>query len=315
MPALTDLPPLRVGTLGSEALLGGPFDRRRELAGRIAAAGIDHLFIPDHVSFHTGIGMDGLINAAILTTLLPETEVCVGVYLLALRHPVPVARQIASICESAPGRLVLGVGVGGEDRHEIEICGVDPARRGAHTDHALAALEGLLSGEATSHDCEFFRYTDARVVPAPQPRVPILVGGRADAALQRTARFADGWLGVWSSPRRFAAAIDEVAAHARRLGRPVPRAHGMQIWCGFDDHAEKARERLGKRMEAFYQVPFERFERYAPWGTPEAVAESLVPYLEAGCRRFNLMPVAAGEEAGIEAVAEVARRLRAADSG
>ncbi|MDZ7827707.1 MAG: hypothetical protein U5R48_18755 [Gammaproteobacteria bacterium] len=98
---MNDLPPLRVGTLGSEALLGGPFARRRELAGRIAAAGIDHLFIPDHVSFHTGIGMDGLINAAILTTLLPETEVCVGVYLLALRHPVPVARQIASICESA----------------------------------------------------------------------------------------------------------------------------------------------------------------------------------------------------------------------
>ena len=89
----------------------------------------------------------------------------------------------------------------------------------------------------------------------------------------------------------------------------------MQIWCGFDPDAEKARERLGTRMEAFYQVPFERFERYAPSGTPEAVAEALVPYLEAGCRRFNLMPVAASEEAGIEAVAEVARLLRAADPG
>jgi len=307
--------PLRIGTLGSDALLTGPFTARTALARRIETRGIDHVFIADHVSFHTGIGMDGLINAAILSTLLPDTEVCVGVYLLALRHPVPVARQIASLAESAPGRLVLGVGVGGEDRHEIEICGVDPARRGARTDHCLAALEGLLSGEPTDYRCDFFAYEAARIIPAPRPRVPILIGGRADAALARTARHGDGWLGVWTSPKRFGAAVTDIAERARALGRQPPEAHGMQIWCGFDEVRDRARERLARRMEHFYQVPFERFERYAPAGTPAAVAEALTPYLAAGCRRFNLMPVAASEEAGIDAVAEVARLLRQADRG
>ncbi len=66
---------------------------------------------------------------------------------MALRHPVPVARQIASLCEAAPGRLSFGVGIGGEDRHEIEICGVDPATRGRRTDESLEVLLPLLAGE------------------------------------------------------------------------------------------------------------------------------------------------------------------------
>ncbi len=307
---MNDLTPLMIGTLGSEALLSGPMARRQALAARIEAAGLDHVFIADHISFHTGIGMDGLIQAAILTTLLPATEVCIGVYLLALRHPVPVARQLSTLSESAPGRVVLGVGVGGEDRHEIEICGVDPGRRGARTDHCLAALEGLLSGEATDHDSDFFSFHAARIRPAPTPRIPILIGGRADAALARCARFGDGWLGVWTSAARFGAAVKDINARADALGRPAPNAHGMQIWCGFDSEPDQARQRLATRMEGFYKVPFESFERYSPYGRPADVAAALKPYLDAGCRRFNLMPVAASEEAGIEAVAEVASLLR-----
>lgn len=307
---MTDLPPLMIGTLGSEALLTGPMDRRVDLARRIETAGLDHVFIADHISFHTGVGMDGLIQAAILTTLLPATEVCIGVYLLALRHPVIVARQLSTLGESAPGRIVLGIGVGGEDRHEIEICGVDPARRGARTDQCLTALEGLLSGEPTDHSSEFFSFESARIRPPPSPRIPILIGGRADAALARCARFGDGWLGVWTSAPRFAQAIDDISSRAEALGRRPPRAHGMQIWCGLDADADAARKRLAARMEGFYKVPFERFERYAPFGRPRDVAAALQPYLEAGCRRFNLMPVAASEEAGIEAIAEVARLLR-----
>ncbi|TFG95215.1 MAG: LLM class flavin-dependent oxidoreductase, partial [Myxococcales bacterium] len=111
-------------------MLTGPHERRRELLARVAASGLDHVFVADHVSFHDGFGMDGLVQAATLLASEPALSVQVGVYLLALRHPVTVARQIATLCESAPGRLVLGVGVGGEDRHEIEICGVDPATRG-----------------------------------------------------------------------------------------------------------------------------------------------------------------------------------------
>jgi len=118
---------LLVGTVASPALLRAPHRERASLVARIVDAGLDHVFVADHVSFHVGMGMDGLINAATLTALDERLKVCVGVYLLALRHPVTVARQLATLAESAPGQLLLGVGVGGEDRNEIAMCGVDPA--------------------------------------------------------------------------------------------------------------------------------------------------------------------------------------------
>ena len=92
-----------------------------------ADAGLDHVFTADHVAFFDGRGMDGLMKVSWLAGLHPTIGVYVGVYLLALRHPVAVARQVATLAEQAPGRLTLGVGVGGEDRHEMEVVGVDPA--------------------------------------------------------------------------------------------------------------------------------------------------------------------------------------------
>jgi alkanesulfonate monooxygenase SsuD/methylene tetrahydromethanopterin reductase-like flavin-dependent oxidoreductase (luciferase family) len=312
---LTAPVPLRVGTVGADVLLDGASAERDALVARLDASGLDHLFIADHVSFHDGTGMDGLIDAAVLTTLAPRLTVCVGVYLLALRHPVPVARQLASLARSAPGRIVLGVGVGGEDRHEIEICGVDPRTRGRRTDAALRALRGLLTGAPHSQHDDFFDFDDAIIRPSPDPAIPMLVGGRADAALRRAGTLGDGWLGVWSSPRRFGEAVATVAEHAEAAGRAAAcRTHGMQIWVGLDDDGERARSRLARRMEGFYKVPFERFERYAPHGTPDAVADALGEWLDAGCRWFNLMPVAGSEAEGVAGVAEIARRLRERDA-
>jgi alkanesulfonate monooxygenase SsuD/methylene tetrahydromethanopterin reductase-like flavin-dependent oxidoreductase (luciferase family) len=292
-------------------MLTAPPERRRALLSRAVDAGCAHVFVADHVSFHVGLGMDGLVQAALIAGMEPRLRVVVGVYLLALRHPVPVARQIATLCETTPGGLVLGVGVGGEDRHEIEICGVDPRTRGRRTDECLTALRGLLSGETTSHAGEFFSFEDALIAPAPNPPVPIVIGGRSDAAVERAARYGDGWLGVWCSPRRFARVGEEIAEQASGFGRPVPVDHGLQVWLGVDADRDRARARLARGMEDMYRTPFERFERYSPYGTPAAIADFLAPYVEAGCRFFNLMPLAESAEAGIDAVAEIRERLYA----
>ena len=76
----------------------------------------------------------------------------VGVLLLALRHPMVAARQIATFAEYAPGRLTVGIGVGGEDRHEFEVCEVDPRTRGRQTDVALRLVRSLLDGETVDGD-------------------------------------------------------------------------------------------------------------------------------------------------------------------
>jgi alkanesulfonate monooxygenase SsuD/methylene tetrahydromethanopterin reductase-like flavin-dependent oxidoreductase (luciferase family) len=302
---------LRVGTLADAEMLTGPLDQRRERLARARALGLDHVFVADHISFYTGLGMDGLIQAATIAALEPELAIHIGVYLLALRHPLPVARQIASLCESAPGRLNLGVGVGGEDRHEIEICGVDPTTRGRRTNESLIALRGLLSGEATSHDCEFFSFDKALIRPAPDPAVPIVVGGRSDAAVRRAALLGDGWLGVWCSPRRFGQVVAQIEETSVERDRPPPSNwdHGLQVWVGIDADRDRGRARLAKAMEGMYHVPFERFERYSPYGPPEEIAEFLAPYVGAGCRHLNVMPIAGSAEAALEGVTEIRERL------
>jgi alkanesulfonate monooxygenase SsuD/methylene tetrahydromethanopterin reductase-like flavin-dependent oxidoreductase (luciferase family) len=287
-----------VGIHADEQMFTGPLPQRRALLERARRAGLDHVFVADHVSFHTGFGMDGLVRAATLAALEPELAVHIGVYLLALRHPVPVARQIATLCESAPGRLLLGVGVGGEDRHEIEICGVDPKTRGRRTDASLAALRELLRGEPASHSCEFFSFERAWIRPAPDPPVPIVVGGRSSAALRRAGRLGDGWLGVWCSPRRYAEARVEVEAEGS--GRSVTWRHGLQVWVGLDPDSAAARERLSRAMEDVYRIPS---------GAPERIADFLAGYAAAGARDFNVMAVAASCEAAIDGVAEIRERL------
>ncbi len=63
-----------------------------------------------------------------------------------------------------------------------------------------------------------------------------------------------------------------------------------------------------------YQIPFERFEKYSPFGSASEIADFLAPYVEAGCRHFNVMAVSENSESAIEGVAEIRERLLARDS-
>ncbi len=306
---------VRVGLFPPVAQLDLDAQTLRAMLAHVAREGVDHLCVGDHVSFFVGAGSDGLITATSLLAAQTELPVYVGLYLLPLRHPVPVARQLATIAQLAPGRLTLGVGIGGEDRHEIEVCGVDPRTRGRRTDECLYVLRGLADGTPVTFDGEFFALNDALIVPAPTPPIPLIVGGRSDAAVSRAARLGDGWLGIWVSPRRFANVCDQISQEAANAGRdPGGFEHALNVWCGFGRTREAARERLAARMQAFYQMPFEPFERYSPYGTPEHVAEFLAPYIEAGCSAFNVIPCAGDDDSAITAVGEL-RTLLAAGRG
>jgi alkanesulfonate monooxygenase SsuD/methylene tetrahydromethanopterin reductase-like flavin-dependent oxidoreductase (luciferase family) len=281
----------------------------RAFLAQVDAAGIDHVCCADHVSFITGLGFDGLLQATALAMLHPTLRVYCGLYLLPLRHPVLVARQLADIQRLAPGRLTFGVGVGGEDRHEVSICGVDPATRGRRMDECLTILRQLLTGAPVTFHGQFFDLDEAIITP-PAGDIAITVGGRSDAAIRRAGRSGDGWLGIWNSPRRFAAAVEMAAAEAARVGRPSPPArHAMQVWCGLADSQQAARSCLAPAMRAFYQLPFERFEPYCPYGTPEDVAGFLAPYVAAGCTEFNLIPQSPDHDQAITGTATVRKLL------
>ncbi len=300
---------IRVGLFPAVTpLIGG--DDLRTVVSLAAEVGVDHLCVGDHVSFFVGAGSDGLTTATSLLVAQDDLPVYVALYLLPLRHPVLVARQLATIAQLAPGRLTLGVGIGGEDPHELEICGVDPRTRGRRMDESLQILRGLGEGTPVTFEGEFFSLDEALIVPAPSPRVPLIVGGRSDAAVRRAARLGDGWLGIWVSPHRYSAVRDQIAREASDAGRDSNAfEHALNVWCGFAPTREAARKPLAAQMQDFYQMPFEPFERYSPYGTPEQVAEFLSPYVEAGCTRFNVIPCADDPESAIVAVGELRKLL------
>ena len=155
---------------------------------------------------------------------------------------------------------------------------------------------------------EFFDLDEAVIAPPRHPdpdhrRRPL---GRGRP---RAGRLGDGWLGIWNSPRRFTEAVE-----LRRQRPPRPRPDrrpgtACRSGAGSADTAEAARAALAPAMQGFYRLPFERFERYCPYGRPTDVAEFLAPYVAPGCAEFNLIPISPDVDQAIEGAAAV-KKLR-----
>lgn len=292
---------IRIGTTGQQTL---------DAARRAEAAGLDGVIAGDHVTFY-GYGNDGLVTLTAIAAVTSRIELKTSVYLLPLRHPVPVALQVAQLDQLSGGRFVFGIGIGGEDPHEFEACGVDPRTRGARTNEALAIIKQLWVEDGVSFDGKHFQLDNVTVYPKPLRPVPIFVGGRSDAALRRAGRYGEGYTGIWQSLDRFRQARELIDAAAREAGRdPSVIEMGIQFWTSVAPDRAAARDAVSASMEAMYRLPFERFERYTPFGTAAEVAEFIAPYIEAGGRHINLITVQPTPEEGVDRAAEVQQALR-----
>lgn len=287
---------VRTGTTGEMVLDG---------ARRAEALGLDGLVAGDHVTFF-GFGNDGLVTLTAAAAVTERIELKTAVYLLPLRHPVPVALQVAQLDQLSLGRFTLGIGVGGEDPHEFWSCGVDPRTRGARANEAMVILKRLWTEDGVSFRGRHFTLEEVTVYPKPFRPVPIFVGGRSEAALRRAGRLGDGYTGIWLSPERFAEAVARIAGFAGEAGRePGAVEPGMQFWTSVEQDRARARALVARGMEATYRLPFERFERYTPFGTAREVAEFVWRYVERGARHVNLITVQETPEEAIERAAEV----------
>lgn len=304
--------PFKLGISNQDGFTTPDSGTRRRLLDRVADAGLDHVTVGDHLSFHDGTGFDGMITANTMLSTHDRLSVLIGVYLLGLRHPVPTARQLATLSQTAPGRLTLGVGVAGEDRREVSNAGVDPKTRGRRLDEALTLVRRLLNGDEVTYEGEFFQLDAARILPAPEPRIPIVIGGKGDVAVRRTAEFGDGWLGIFCTARRFAETRERILEAADAFDRETPSWFGVNVWCGLDADQGRARELVAARMERLYRMPYEKFQYIAPAGTPQQVSEFLQPFVASGAEHITLIPVGSSVEAEIDAVAEVREHLEKA---
>jgi probable F420-dependent oxidoreductase len=155
--------------------------------------------------------------AAVLATTRLRFATCV--YVLPLRHPLVVARTLATLDALAPGRVELGVGVGWM-REEFETLGVDYARRGALTDESIELMRKLWRGGLVEHDGPLYPVPPLHFEPHPERLVPILVGGTSRRALERAARLGDGWVAMPAPTGE----LLETAGRLRELREALGRA-------------------------------------------------------------------------------------------
>src|SRR5690349_19318740 len=169
-------------------------DEMCTLVELVDRSGYDSLWVGDHISFALAI-FDPLLQLAQAAVVSPRLQLGTAVYLLPLRHPTPVAKQVSTLDHLTEGRFIFGVGVGGEFPKEYEACGVPIGERGARLSESLDVLRKFWSGVPASHDGRFFQFKDVPMQPPPRQAggPPIWSGGRSDAALRRVGHKTDGW--------------------------------------------------------------------------------------------------------------------------
>lgn len=265
----------------------------RSFAQEAEALGFDSLWTTDHISFVNPI-LEGIVALAAFAGCTDRISLGTGIYLLALRHPSAVAKQVASLDHLSGGRVIFGVGVGGEGEKDFDAVEIPVAERGSRTNEAIQALRALWGRAPASFEGRHYSFDAVTIAPQPiQPGGPrIVVGGRSDAALRRAGALGDGWLAYMVSVERFERDMERVLEHALVAGRPA-----SDVWAGIvlptyvhddDAHALRVvREHLTRR----YGRPFEdhHVERYALAGSPERVVERLEAYAAAGVQHvvFN----------------------------
>jgi probable F420-dependent oxidoreductase len=317
MDVLVTPPELRCGLV----LAAQEGDAARRMAQRAEALGFDSLWAGDHVSFHVPIA-ESLTLLSFAAGATSRIALGTAVYLLPLRHPTLAAKITATLDRLAAGRLVLGVGVGGEYPPEFEAVGVPVAERGARTDESIPLLRRLWTEDRVVHEGRFFRFGPVTLAPKPVGRIgaggapPIWVGGRAPAAMRRAGRFGDGYISHMASAEHYRANLALIAQAARDAERKaVAFTPAAFLFTFLEDRFEDAHAKAAKLLGMVYARDFsEAARKYCLLGRPSDCLEQMRAFARAGCRHFILAPLSDAQEfaerAGAEILPEVSHLTR-----
>ncbi|MEX2599803.1 MAG: TIGR03619 family F420-dependent LLM class oxidoreductase [Dehalococcoidia bacterium] len=257
--------------------------------------GWDSLWLSDRI-LGSAWRMDPIAGMAMVAARTEKLKFGTGVLLMSMRNPVLTARELATIDMLSDGRLVVGVGVGQESPAEYDAMGVRKRDRGRRLDEAMVLMRRLWTEDRVTYESEFVRLTDAGIGIRPkQANIPVWVGGRAEAALRRTGRLADGWLPTQITPKEVAQGIASINAYAAEAGRSIPDDHfGLQISTYLVERGEvpsevKERYLLQRRSDV---TP----EAINLLGTPDQVMARLREYIDAGATKFVFNPACGADE-------------------
>jgi alkanesulfonate monooxygenase SsuD/methylene tetrahydromethanopterin reductase-like flavin-dependent oxidoreductase (luciferase family) len=293
----------------------GRVDAKRVLdAARLAeAAGFDGVYVADHL-VHPRPLLESVVTLTAVAASTARVTIGFCVLLVTLRPTVVLAKELATLATFAPGRLRIGVGVGGEYPPEFAIAGVPLAERGRRTEVAVRRLRSLLAGRPTTVEGVDGVEIEVTIAPAAPGTVPVVFAGWNEAALRRAAMLGDGWIGYLLAPDSFARRRSLLLECRADLGFAAPFTTGMLLPVSLDDDAGGAAARAASAWSGVIAngaaVPDHLFVA----GPPAAVLDQLHEYWERGCTDMVLSPVdqGAGFIGQVEVLAaDVLPRVRA----
>ncbi|URM98604.1 LLM class flavin-dependent oxidoreductase [Actinomadura madurae] len=263
-------------------------------ARRAEELGLDSVWAGD--SPVTRPRADPLMLLAAVAQATERVALGTAVLLPALRHPILLAHQLATLDRLSGGRVIAGMGAGfpmPATEAQFAAVGVGFGRRVGRMEESIEAMRRLWTGDAVSYQGRHFAFSDVRIVPPPtRPGGPPIWLAGSGTALPRVARLADGWLPY----------PPEAATYAKErelIGRATPALYATLC---LDDDPEKARHRLRTSIERYYDAPLEFVASVQALfaGTARQAAGWLSGYVEAGARHVVIRLATEDHDADLE---------------
>jgi probable F420-dependent oxidoreductase len=294
-----------IGPFGDGGVPPGGFLRHVEL---IEELGYDSIWLSDAATMQAPAPLVALAAAAARTTRL---KLGTSVLVAPARNAVLLAKELATVDVLSGGRLLPAFGLGIATEPEASAVGVPRAERAARTEEAIEIVRLLWRGAPVTYEGRFASLTEVTLTPAPtRPSLDIWLGGSSPAALRRTGRLADGWLGAFVSPEELAACVARIVEAADEAGREIEDDHyGTTLFA-----AASPSDLTPEALSLLRLRPGLALEDHVAIGA-EALRELIERFVEAGASKFVVIPIAENvppwlEELRIEAVAPIEARER-----
>jgi probable F420-dependent oxidoreductase len=275
-------------------------------ARRAEELGLDSVWAGD--SPVTRPRADPLLLLAAAARATERVRLGTAVLLPALRHPILLAHQLATLDRLSQGRLIAGIGGGFPDpntRAQFAAVGIGFASRVSRMEESIDAMRRLWSGDAVSYRGKHFAFDDVGLAPRPSRPggPPIWLAGSGGPALRRVARLADGWLPYPPTATMYAQEHQAIEAATPR--RPVTPALYATL-CLHEDPPQ-ARRRLQTSIERYYNAPLELVASIQAMfaGTAHQAADWLHGYAAAGARHLVIRLATDDHDPGLEEFADL----------
>jgi probable F420-dependent oxidoreductase len=299
-----------------EAVMSGRADSESllSLAERAEALGFHSLWVGDSLTARRRV--DALTTLAAVSARTRRVRLGTAIFIAALRHPVLLAYQLASLDWISGGRLDLGIGFGrrGEptNEHEFEILGLDPGDRMKMSEETVHVMRRLWRENDVTYDGKFARFDHVTIEPKPVQAggVPIwLAANNVEPGLKRVARLGDAWINNIKSPDVFGESWKKIRAYAADAGREpdaIQAASYFTLAAGGKDAVLEGQNFLARYYNRSYEaVANSMLCVTGPW---DEVIDRIEKYIDAGATTVILRLAALDQLRMLDECAEALNR-------